>query len=91
MPNLDTNYINKFKLPHLSTCVIVDGIYQPELSNEYEEGITFNQQTIKVSANAKIKKPIHLLFFVFYVIIAIYIFIYTAVKFFFSILKIQYK
>ena len=61
MPNLDKNYINKLKLPNTSTLVILNGVYQPELSDKCDD-LIFDQQTLKISSNAKIEKPIHLLF-----------------------------
>lgn len=61
MPNLDKNYINKYKLQNTNTWVMLNGIYQSELSDGCDD-LIFNQQILKISSNANIKKPIHLLF-----------------------------
>ncbi len=61
MLNLDKNYINKFKLPNTDTRVILNGVYQPELSDKCDN-LIFNQQTLKIPSNTKTEKPIHLLF-----------------------------
>lgn len=61
MLNLDKNHIDKLKLPHTSTLVILNGIYQGQLSNSCNK-LTLSKQTLKIPKNTKVEKPIHLLF-----------------------------
>ncbi|EKE00793.1 MAG: FeS assembly protein SufD [uncultured bacterium] len=61
MPNIDKNYISKLKVPNSCVCVILDGVHKSELSDKCD-GFVFDQQTLNIPANAKIEKPIHLLF-----------------------------
>jgi len=61
MPNLDKNYINKLKLPHTDTLVVINGIYQEKLSDKCDK-LILSEQIFKIPKNIKLEKPIHLLF-----------------------------
>jgi Fe-S cluster assembly protein SufD len=61
MRNLDTNYLNKFKSSDINTFVILEGLYQSELSDGCDD-LVFDKQTLNIPKNSKLEKPIHLLF-----------------------------
>jgi Fe-S cluster assembly protein SufD len=61
MLSLNKNYINKLKLPHTDTLVIFNGVCQEKSFNKYSK-LILSKQTFKIPKNAKIEKPIHLLF-----------------------------
>ena len=63
MLNLDQNYITtKFSLPKTTILVVLDGVYQPQLSSSIANAI-IGEKTLKIPKNTKINLPIHLLFF----------------------------
>jgi len=58
---LNKNYIvDHFKLPGTIMLVMVDGKYQPHLS-DHVNGV-FKDQTLKISPHTRLKEPIHFLF-----------------------------
>ncbi|MBU0744218.1 MAG: SufD family Fe-S cluster assembly protein, partial [Gammaproteobacteria bacterium] len=61
MPTINKNYIaDTFKLPGANTLVVLDGVYQPQLSDQ--ANLIVNNQTLKIPQNTKTENPIHLLF-----------------------------
>lgn len=62
MLTLNENYITSvFKLPGTSTIVILNGIYQPELSDP-QPIVILKNQTLEIPENTQLEKPLHLLF-----------------------------
>ncbi|MDR1057605.1 MAG: SufD family Fe-S cluster assembly protein [Coxiellaceae bacterium] len=61
MFTLNKKYIlNNFKLPGTNILVMLNGEYQPQLSDQ--SNLQFANQTVTFSKNMKIETPIHLLF-----------------------------
>jgi len=59
---LNQNYItDKFSLPGTNTLVILNGVYQPQLSNQ-NANPTFKGKTLNIPKNTKVRTPFHLLF-----------------------------
>lgn len=62
MPHLNRNYItNRFKLPGAKALVILNGIYQPQLSAT-EMAPRLKEQTLILPPNFRSEEPLHLLF-----------------------------
>ncbi len=62
MSTINQNYINnEFRLPGASTLIILNGVYQPKLSDPLPN-IVFSGKTLAVPKNTSVKPPIHLLF-----------------------------
>lgn len=62
MLKLDQNYITtKFSLPKTTILVVLDGVYQPQLSSSIVN-VIIGEKTLKISKNTKLSFPIHLLF-----------------------------
>lgn len=62
MLTLNKDYIiNNFKLPETDTAVVLNGTYQPELSDVNIE-LNFENHIFKISETVKITKPLHILF-----------------------------
>lgn len=61
MLNLNQSSIDKFRLPETTMLVILNGVYQPQLSNPTESS-SFKDSILTIPKNTKINLPIHLLF-----------------------------